>query len=561
MTQANGPRNARRAKSIWGAAAFGGASLLCVLAAAAGTNVLSAPTVTPMVSATAATTKPSAPLVIDGSAGGEEAATPPEQDVPAESADPSAPYVRESDTHLAQLKLLINKSSVLETRTPYKRVSVGQPDIADVNVLGPGRLLVTGKRAGQTQVIVWDDRERAQVMDVSVQVDVKALGDQLDRMFPRVKPEVTANNGEIVLRGNVPSIEVAEQIAEVAKSYGGGVHNFLSISGGQQVVLQVKFAEVSRAATDALGINTGFTDGKSFFGNNVGGINPFGTQVGPSGVGQILSSPTPGAGVTLFGQGLAGNTAFQYFIQALRANNLLRILAEPQLQAISGQEASFLAGGTIPIPVSEGGVGTGAAISIVEREYGVKLKFVPVVLGDGRIRLKVSPEVSDLDYANGVTLNGFVIPGLTQRKVTTTVELADGQSFAIAGLLNTSVATNKNVTPLLGDLPVIGPVFRTVKYSKKETEMVVMVTAHLVEAMNPADVPLLPGERWRDPTENELFFKQDLGGPVSNGPRSSDLIPAGGKPKRVAKFHGEYGFNPARSDDPGVMPMVQTGND
>ena len=145
--------------------------------------------------------------------------------------------------------------------------------------------------------------------------------------------------------------------------------------------------------------------------------------------------------------------------------------------------------------------------------------------------------------------------------MTTTVELADGQSFAIAGLLNTSVATNKNVTPLLGDLPIIGPVFRTVKYSKKETEMVVMVTAHLVEAMNPADVPLLPGEQWRDPTENELFWNQDLGGPVTQGQQSSDLIKRDGHPKRTPKFHGEYGFNPVPCEGAGVRPMVGTAND
>jgi pilus assembly protein CpaC len=488
-------------------------------------------------------------VCLSAAAAGASTAPVVSEDVPPQSADPSAPYVTESSTRSSQLKLLLNKSIVLETRTPYKRVSVSQPDIADVNLLGAGKLLVTGKKAGVTQIIVWDDGERAQVIDVSVQVDVVGLQEQFKKMFTGVKVDISANGSEVILRGNVPSLDTAQQMLEVAKPFGTAVHDFLEISGGQQVLLEVRFAEVSRTATDALGINAGMTDAASFFGSNVGGINPFGTLQGAAGGGQSLTSPSPGAGVTLFGQGKAGNSTFQYFIQALRTNNLLRVLAEPNLIAISGQEASFLAGGTIPIPISQGGTGTGAAISVVQEEYGVKLKFVPVILGDGHIRLKVSPEVSDLDYANGIQMNGFIIPGFTERKVTTTVELADGQSFAIAGLLNTSIATNKDVTPFLGDLPVIGPVFRTVSYSKKETEMVVLVTAHLVEPLNPADVAKLPGEQWREPTENELFFNQDIGGPVRVRDTEKN------RNHHTPLFHGAYGFQQVGEPGNGVAQV------
>jgi len=488
-------------------------------------------------------------VCLSAAAAGSTTAPVVSEDVPPQSADPSAPYVTESSTRSSQLKLLLNKSVVLETRTPYKRVSVSQPDIADVNLLGAGKLLVTGKKAGVTQIIVWDDGERAQVIDVSVQVDVVGLQEQFKKMFAGVKVDISANGSEVILRGNVPSLDMAQQMLEVAKPYGASVHDFLEISGGQQVLLEVRFAEVSRTATDALGINAGMSDAVSFFGDNIGGVNPFGIQQSTSGGGQTFSSSSPGAGVTLFGQGKAGNSTFQYFIQALRSNNLMRVLAEPNLIAISGQEASFLAGGTIPIPISQGGTGSGAAISVVQEEYGVKLKFVPVILGDGRIRLKVSPEVSDLDYANGVNFSGFIIPGFTERKVTTTVELADGQSFAIAGLLNTTIATNKDVTPFLGDLPVIGPVFRTVSYSKKETEMVVLVTAHLVEPLNPADVAKLPGEQWREPTENELFFKQDLGGEVKVTATDKN------KNRRTPLFHGEYGFQQVGEPGNGVAQV------
>jgi pilus assembly protein CpaC len=454
-----------------------------------------------------------------------------------------APFVAEAQAKTSQLTLLINKSVVLETRTPYKRVSVAQPEIADVNLLGQNRILVTGKKAGTTQLVVWDEGERYQVIDAAVQVDVAGLQEQVKKLFPGVKIEISASNGEVILRGTVPSLDVEEQIVRIATPYGAKVQDFLVISGGQQVMLQVRFAEVSRAAMTNLGVNLGVSDGKSFAASNIGGIAPFSTQQGPGGA-SMLANTGAGAAVTMFGQGMAGNTTFQYFIEALRENSLLRILAEPNIIAVSGQEASFLAGGAIPIPISQGGTGNGAAISVDYREYGVKLKFVPVVLGNGRLRLKVSPEISDLDYANSVTAGGFKIPGITQRKVTTTVELADGQTFAIAGLLNTSVAASKDVTPLLGDLPIIGPAFRTVRYSRKETEMVVLVTPRLVEAMNPADVPAMPGEHWNFPDELDLFVNMNMGGPA----RPAVTPPTQpGKARQAPRFHGQFGFVPAGS--------------
>lgn len=482
-----------------------------------------------------------------------------ESTIPVQSADTTAPFVTEAAKTSSQLQVLINKSVVLQTRTPYKRVSVGQPEIADVNLLGQSRILVTGKKAGTTQLVVWDDGEKAQVIDISVAVDVAGLQEQLKKLFPGVKIDMSANNGEVVLKGNVPSLEVEEQIVRIATPYAAKVQDFLVISGGQQVMLSVRIAEVSRSATSALGVNLGATDGKSFVGSNVGGINPFGTLQLPGG-GQQLSSPSPGGAVTIFGQGQIGKGAFQYFVDALRQNSLLRILAEPNLMTVSGQEASFLAGGAIPIPTSQGGTGQGAAITVDYREYGVKLKFVPIVLGNGKIRLKVSPEISDLDYANSVEAGGFRIPGITSRKVTTTVELADGQTFAIAGLLNSSIAASKDVTPLLGDLPVIGPLFRTVRYSRKETEMVVLVTPHLVEAMNPSDVPRLPGEEWQFPDELELFTKMNLGGPKDPQHRPPTLPSANGK--QAPRFQGSYGFVPyTPQKDVPHAPYASTGKD
>ena len=307
-------------------------------------------------------------------------------------------------------------------------------------------------------------------------------------------------------------------------------------------MLQVRFAEVSRSATNALGVNVGFSDGNSFGASNIGQVNPFQVSAGN------IASSTVNPAVTIFGRAQVGSTTIDFFINALRQNNLLRILAEPNLIAMSGQEANFLAGGEFPIPVTQSGeLGGGQAITIEYREFGVRLKMVPVVLGDGRIRLKVAPEVSDLDFTTAVRFGGFVVPGLSSRKLETTVELADGQTFAIAGLLNNSITATKDVTPVLGDVPLLGALFRSVRYQRKETELVVLVTPRLVEALNPDNIPTLPGEHWRDPNEAELFLNRDLGGerPASQDPRKRRAAaqPAG-QPVATALYQGDHGFVP-----------------
>jgi pilus assembly protein CpaC len=208
---------------------------------------------------------------------------------------------------------------------------------------------------------------------------------------------------------------------------------------------------------------------------------------------------------------------------------------------MNGKEAEFLAGGSFPIPVA-GGASTGGTsnVTIEFKEFGVKLRMTPVVLGDGRIRMRVTPEVSDLDFTTAVRFDGFTVPGLSQRRVDTTIELAEGQTFAIAGLLNNTVSATKDVTPVLGDVPVLGALFRSVRYQRKETELIVLVTPRLVEPMNPGQVPQLPGEKWRHPNESDLFLKQDLGGPIKPAAKAT----ASAEPPR---FYGSYGFNAART--------------
>jgi pilus assembly protein CpaC len=224
----------------------------------------------------------------------------------------------------------------------------------------------------------------------------------------------------------------------------------------------------------------------------------------------------------------------------LQQNNLLRVLAEPNLTVMSGNQASFLAGGEYPYPVPQsGGAGGGSTtITIEYKQYGIRLLFTPIVLGNGKIRLHVQPEVSDLDYAHSITLQGFVVPGLTTRTADTVVELNEGQTLSLAGLLNTRVTATNSSTPLLGDIPVLGALFRSVRYERQETELVVLVTPVLANAVNPDQVQNLPGEHWRYPTEGQLFLNADLGGPLAdtaNAPTS----------KAPRQFQGSYGFTPA----------------
>lgn len=445
-----------------------------------------------------------------------------------------------------QIKIFTGKSAVISTSRPYKRISIADPEVAIAKSLAETTILITPKKAGITQLIAWDDNEQSQSVDLVISVDTAILQQQFKKLFPNAKIEVATANGALVLSGRVPSTQVAEQAVEVAGPYAAKVLNLLEVSGGQQVQLHVRFAEVSRSATSALGINGAFASGSFVGGSNIGGVNPtnfipMGT-VGkaPAPQGLNITDPTAiNSSVTLYGAGQIGSFYLESFLSALRQNNLLRVLAEPTVTAISGDEASFLAGGSFPIPVP-GGASTGGAsnVTIEFKEFGVKLNFTPIVLGNGRIRLKVSPEVSDLDFTTAVKFDGFVVPGLTQRKVTTTIELAEGQTFAIAGLLNNNVTASKDVVPLLGDLPVIGALFRSVRYQRKETELIILVTPKLAEAMNPAQVLPAPGQKWRHPTESDLFLNQDLGGPVSGVPKPAD-VPL---PKQTNRFYGPYGF-------------------
>jgi pilus assembly protein CpaC len=419
-----------------------------------------------------------------------------------------------------------------------KKANVLVPDIADVVPLGPQDLLVTGKKPGVTQIILWDDADHTQIIDVEVSSPIATLRKSLGKMFPDSKISVEENNGNLTLTGRVHDLQTADLAAQIAAPYGAKVYNLLEIAGGQQVELKVKFAEVDRGAEKELGFNFGGTDGVSFLGQTIG-KNPLGILAGATPAANTLAVPSAITGA-LFGQGEVANLVFDYFVDALENNNLLRFLAEPTLIATSGQEATFLAGGSFPYPVPQAGTGGGSTITIQFQDYGVNLKFTPIVLGDGRIRLKVNPEVSQLDYSNSVTLDGTAVPGLTKRNVDTTVELCQGQTYALAGLLQDSVSAQNESMPILGDVPVLGALFRSVKYQRNQTELVVLVTPRLVNAMNPGDVTPVPSEKYKDPNRFAFYFLGDLGTDEKLEKHKTTDTP--GTPPR---FEGSYGFQPA----------------
>lgn len=462
------------------------------------------------------------------------------------AAQPTASLV-ESGLENGKLTLAVNKTAVITTKGNTKRSSVGQPDIADVTVVGPTTLLVTAKKVGTTQIIVWDENEQSQVIDVLVEFDVAALREEFKKMFPDAPITVEVLNGQVTLKGRVPNLKVAEQAERVAKAYSAEVINFLEIGGGQQIMLHVQFIEMSRAASNELGFRSFFTDGNTAFGTLNG---PGATPVGAFAQGAEATIPE-GTALTLFGAGNLGGMAFEAFLSALKTNALARTLAEPNLVAVSGEDAEFLAGGEIPIPVPQAS-GGGTTITIEYKEFGVRLKYNAVVLGDGRIRMKVAPEVSELDYNNTTSISGQAIPGLRTRKVQSIVEMNEGQTLALAGLLQRRVDSRNQSTPLLGDLPIIGAMFRSVSYQRSETELVILVTPRLAQAMNPGQVPALPGANWKYPNEAELFGFGDLGGP--QGAAKADGEPVAAAP--APRFIGPAGFDEAAGAD--VQPAVAT---
>jgi len=397
----------------------------------------------------------------------------------------------------APLRVMVGKSLLINTTERLKRVSVTDPGVADALVVTPTQVLVNGLSPGEISLLIWDELERSRSFDLRVDVDITAAREEFQRLFPNEKIEVTPSRNAIVLSGHVTTEDVAKHAGALASAYTKSVVNVLTFGpvGAEEVLLEVKFAEVDRTALSNLGINM-FTTGA---GNTIGNITT-GQFGGISGLGTINDtnngSPYP---VTPTVSNLLNLFFFNpqvhigAVIQALQQKNLLQILAEPNLVAVNGRDASFLAGGEFPFPVVQPGVGGANTVSIQFREFGVRLKFTPVIQPNGNIHLHVIPEVSTLDFADGVTVAGTTVPALSTRKADTEFELQDGQSFVIAGLMDNRVTDIVNKLPGLGDIPILGNFFRSKSLQKSNSELMVLCTARRISpTTEPPKQPAAP---------------------------------------------------------------------
>lgn len=391
----------------------------------------------------------------------------------------------------APLRVMVGKSLLINTTERLRRISVTDPSIAFAQVITPTQILVHGKTPGEVSLLIWDEAERSRSFDLRVDVDVSACAEEERRVFPDEQITVTPSRAAVVLSGHVSTEDVAKRAGELASAYSPKVVNVLTFGpvGAQEVLLQVKFAEVDRTALTQLGVNFISTGAGNTIGTvTTGQFGGFGTQtLSPSRTGTTGTTSSSTTTVTnvlnlfLF----RSDINFGAVIAALENKSLLQILAEPNLIAVNGKEASFLAGGQFPFPIVQPGAGF-TAVTISFKEFGVRLQFTPVIMPNGNIHLKVAPEVSTLDFANALTISGFTVPALSTRKAETEFELQDGQSFVIAGLMDNRVTDIYNKIPGLGDIPVLGNLFRSKSLQKSNSELMVLCT---VRRISPAAEP------------------------------------------------------------------------
>jgi pilus assembly protein CpaC len=385
-----------------------------------------------------------------------------------------------------QLHVGTGGSRVLNTDFAIRRIAVTNSAVAEAMVVEPQEILLDGKSPGTVSLIIWGDGLRSQY-DVVVDPPPSPLQQQIRALFPEEQVQVAISADAIVLAGRPSSNAVAQRIAEIAakSSAKSQVINLMQSAAGpesQQVMLQVRLAEVDQRALTEVGA--------SLFTTPAGFHDWVGRTTTQQFAAPDFDSKEGGLTFTDFLNLFVLNTKYDLgiAIKALQARGFFQSLAEPTLITYNGQEASFLAGGEIPVPIAQG---TSGAVSVTYKEFGIRLTFRPDIAGD-LIRLRVRPEVSSLDFANGITLQGFRIPALTTRRAETEVELRDGQTFAIGGLMNNMSQTDTSKVPVLGDVPVLGAMFRSKGERKERTELLVLITPRLVKPLNPDEVPALP---------------------------------------------------------------------
>jgi pilus assembly protein CpaC len=385
------------------------------------------------------------------------------------------------------VNVLVGQSRVINFDRPVGRFSVSNPEIAEAVLVTPDQVLVNGKAFGQVNFIAWEQGGgEFLTFDVYVRANLSLIDSQIRALFPKDDIRLSQANGSVVISGSVADASTAKQVQSVVEAAGLKTVNMLSspVKGTTQVQLQVRVAEVSKNRMKDFGTSFAYQGSPG-----AGGYSNSGS--GPSSVGNVTNgilggNLSPALNLLVMG----GNTLAM--LRLMQTQGAVRQLAEPNIIAMDGQEASFLAGGEFPIPVVQtDGARTG--VSVVFKEYGVRLTFKPTVIDEDHIRLELMPEVSTIDYSTGVKFDGFLIPGLSTRRAKTGVELRDGQSFALAGLLDNRETKSISEVPFLSQIPVLGNLFKSKSFQKNETELMFIVTAQIVKPINPDDVPQMRG--------------------------------------------------------------------
>ena len=398
-----------------------------------------------------------------------------------------------------QLNLISGKSTILKSAVPIKRVSIANPEIANFLLLSSKEIYLTGKTAGTTNLTLWQNNKMIEFYDIEVAYDLSRLKQKVHEMLPEEKDlQIFSTNDSITLAGRVINTTNLSKVTALAQSYvpKGKINNLVQVGGVHQVMLAVRVAEMSRSTTKRLGINFSWVNGNDFGVSLLGGLSGFEDN-----------TTTYSSAVNALFRFSKGNSTWTGLIDALKEDGLVKVLAEPTLIALSGQTAEFLAGGEFPIPVPQ----ENQTITIDYKKFGVQLQFTPTVLSEDVISMQVTPNVSELDFSTAVRFSGFVSPGLKSRGASTTIELADGQSFAIAGLLQDDIKEQISKFPLLGDIPVLGALFRSTSFLKNETELIIIVTPHLVKPLNMAK-QTLPTDFYIEPSDAEFYLEGRLEG-------------------------------------------------
>jgi pilus assembly protein CpaC len=401
-----------------------------------------------------------------------------------------------------RLEMIVNSSRILSLGTKIPRAQVNNQEVVEVTALSPNQIQIFAKKPGVTQVNLWNEAGEISTVDVVVYGDVRQLSMLLKQQFPRASLKLVPAGNSIVLSGFVPESDQVSRIVRMSEQYYSNVINNMQVGGVQQVMLHVKVMEVSRTKLRRLGVDFAALSSSGFVTSSISG----------------MITSTTGAAATASGDtlrfGIVENSSFFGFLDALRQNDLLKILAEPTLVAVSGRPASFLVGGEFPILVPQS-LGT---VSIEFRRFGTEIDFVPLVLGNGNIRLEVRPRVSEIDNTRGITLNGVTVPSLFVREVNTGVEMKAGQTLALAGLVQTRTESQNIGIPWVSDLPWFGAAFRKVQETKNEIELLILVRPELVDALDPHEVPPGgPGTNSCSPDDIDLFMRGHIEVPCCYG--------------------------------------------